>query len=325
MIGVSPAYFVSRYGETFSPSDVAGGLAELAEMGYEAFQLEAYRMESLTEWARGGAQKVADVSRRYGMSATQFVAHFLLDAFGSSESLGEENTLESMQQVVRIVSEFPECDVITIPLGPFSSSILECRETVNIGAPKREPAGREWYGRQRARFVHKLRELVQLVERVGLRLALELLPGAFIAGTDGLLCLFAEIASPSLGFNFDTGHANACRENLSLIPAKLESRIFGTHLSDNFGAENAKLCPGDGGIGWDRVLSALFVSGYRGSFDVEIQCDAHVSRDAYGRAHRFIEAATQKLAGLAATGENGMDVVPENDENLNRVRKENDR
>ena len=96
-----------------------------------------------------------------------------------------------------------------------------------------------------------------MVEDAGRRMALEILPGAVVGGIDGFLRLCEHIGSDTLGLNFDTGHAWACKENLYLIPAKLGERILGTHLCDNFGGENLSLRPGAGSIDWPRLIAAL--------------------------------------------------------------------
>ena len=76
---------------------------------------------------------------------------------------------------------------------------------------------------------------------------------AEVGGIDGFLRLCEHIGTDTLGLNFDTGHARACKENLYLIPAKLGGRILGTHLCDNFGHENLSLRPGAGSIDWPRL------------------------------------------------------------------------
>ena len=78
MIGVSPAYFISRFGNGFTPRQVAGDLETLAKMGFEGFQLEVFHGERLAEWVSKGAFAVRDRSRGLGLRASQFVAHFML-------------------------------------------------------------------------------------------------------------------------------------------------------------------------------------------------------------------------------------------------------
>ena len=120
-------------------------------------------------------------------------------------------------------------------------------------------------------------------------MALEILPGAIVGGIDGFLRLCEHLGSDTLGFNFDTGHAWACKENLYLIPAKLGSRILGTHLCDNFGHENLSLRPGAGSIDWPWLIAALEACGYKGPWDIEIICEPEDTAIEYGTGCKFIE------------------------------------
>jgi sugar phosphate isomerase/epimerase len=129
-----------------------------------------------------------------------------------------------------------------------------------------------------------------MVEGAGRRMALEILPGAVVGGIDGFLRLCEHIGSDTLGLNFDTGHAWACKENLYLIPAKLGPRILGTHLCDNFGGENLSLRPGAGSIDWPRLLAALKGCGYPGPWDIEIVCPPQSVADEYEKGLTFIGA-----------------------------------
>ena len=58
MVGLSPAYFISRFTDEFTPSDVARGLADISGMGFSGFQLEVYHRKNLKLWLEGGAQQV---------------------------------------------------------------------------------------------------------------------------------------------------------------------------------------------------------------------------------------------------------------------------
>jgi len=110
-----------------------------------------------------------------------------------------------------------------------------------------------------------------------------------VGGIDGFLRLCEHLGSDTLGFNFDTGHAWACKENLYLIPAKLGPRILGTHLCDNFGNENLSLRPGAGSIDWSRLIAALKACGYKGPWDIEIICKPEDAEIEYGTGRKFIE------------------------------------
>jgi sugar phosphate isomerase/epimerase len=281
MLGVSPAYFISRCGNRFTPEDVAGGLGQLAQMGFQGFQLEVFHADTLADWAHRGAALVCSRSAELGLGPTQFVAHFMLEAFADPQSLRSDAAIEQMKTVLDIVERFAGCRVVTVPLPAF--------------APPPAPTVddfRKFFERCR----EKVSDLAALVEGAGRRMALEILPGAVVGGIDGFLHLCAHIGSDTLGFNLDTGHAWAAKENLYLIPAKLGPRILGTHLCDNFGNENLSLRPGAGSIDWPRLVRTLKGCGYTGSWDIEIICKPEDAADEYGKGLKFIEALVQQEA-----------------------------
>ena len=275
VIGVSPAYFISRYSDRFTPAEVADGLAAVAELGCKSFQLEVYHREMLGEWLNGGAQLVRQRSMDLDLAATQFVAHFMMDAFADIKSLNSSSELEDLQIVLEIVSRFNECRTITVPMGSFDPD---------------PPSSTEDYRILFEHYVEKIGRLLEWVEKTGRRMALEIMPWAFIGGIDGFLRLCEQLGTDSLGLNFDTGHAWAAKENLYLIPAKLGKRILGTHLCDNFGHENLSLRPGTGSIDWPRIINALRAAEYTGSYDLEIICRPEEVQREYQQAYTFINS-----------------------------------
>jgi sugar phosphate isomerase/epimerase len=274
MIGVSPAYFVSRFSNRFSFDDVAAGLEDLPALGFFGFQLEVFHRENLAPWARTGAADIRRKSSDVGLKAHQLVAHFMLADFADRQSLISNAAIEQMKVVLEMVDRFDECRVITVPLPAFDN---------------RSSSRRDDYFFLFERCAGKVSRLLAMVEDAGRRMALEVLPGAIVGGIDGFLWLCEHLGSDTLGFNFDTGHAWACKENLYLIPAKLGPRILGTHLCDNFGNENLSLRPGAGSIDWSRLIAALKACGYKGPWDIEIICKPEDAEIEYGTGRKFIE------------------------------------
>jgi len=273
--GVSPAYFISRYTDRFTPSDVCEGLAEIAELGFQQFQLEVFHVENLADWVNGGSQQVRRCSDGFGLQPSQFVAHFMLNAFSSAAGVMSDSGLVEIDSVLQIVDRFEDCSIVTIPLGVFDSE--------GIVNPDN-------YIALFNRCVEKIGQLHEQVKRAGRRLALEIMPSAVIGGIDGFMRLCDQLKTDTLGLNFDTGHAWAAKENLYMIPAKLNGQILGTHFCDNFGHENLSLRPGAGSIDWPGIIDGLRTSGYEGSFDIEIICPPEAVRQEYGQGRAYIEA-----------------------------------
>lgn len=271
MFGVSPAYFISRFGDRFQPAQVAGCLEDIKAIGYDAYQLEVYHPETLDAWVNEGTARVVAAGERVGLVPSQFVAHFLLHGFRSPQSIADDFGLEEMERVVRMLESAPQCKVITVPLPGFET-----------------PSGGFDYAETFERCVRKLGRMAETAKRSGYVVGLEILPGAIVSGTDGFVRLLDALPDSGIGYNFDTGHAWAQKEPVEMIPLKLGKRITGTHLCDNDGGVNHSLGPGRGSINWDRTIGAIVASGYKGSWDVEIKCDPSEVEGEYRAALEYV-------------------------------------
>ncbi len=277
MSGVSPAYFISRFTDRFTPEQVASSLRDLKAGGFDAFQLEVYHDDTLPAWLGGGADRVLAASRDQNLAASQFVAHFLLEAFRTPDRIRSEYGRDEIRKVIDIVSRFDECRLVTVPLPA-------------LGFDRGELENRAAWDALYGRTVEKIAAMLETVTGAGMRMALEIMPGSIAYGTMGFLDIRDRIGSAELGYNFDTGHALARKENVLAIPAMLQGMIFGTHLCDNFGNENLSLRPGEGAIDWNRLIPSLEAAGYRGSWDIEIVCPADTADAVYRSGRQFIES-----------------------------------
>jgi sugar phosphate isomerase/epimerase len=254
---------------------VSEGLIEIAELGFQQFQLEVFHAETLADWINSGSLQVRQRSGDLGLRPSQFVAHFMLNAFSNTASVMSDAAFTEIDSVLEIVERFEDCSIVTIPLGAFDAQQIVRRDDY-----------RALYNR----CVEKIGRLLERVEESGRRLALEIMPSAVIGGIDGFMRLCEQLGKDSLGLNFDTGHAWDAKENINMIPAKLNGQILGTHICDNFGHENLSLRPGAGSIDWSEIISGLRASGYNGSFDIEIICTPEAVRQEYSESRAFIEA-----------------------------------
>jgi sugar phosphate isomerase/epimerase len=262
MFGVSPAFVLSLHGHDFSVDDFCEALPRIGRLGFTAYQPEVFHASALPEWARG-AHRVHRVAETLGLVPSQFVAHFMLEWFANPERLDPCGGFDELKTVVDVVHVFSPCRVLTIPAGQFR---------VEWGSPT-ATSDAAWREMQQ-RLIEKIRRYLEVVSCAGLKLAFEVMPFSVIGGIRRFLDLCAQIGSPDLGLNFDTGHAWACREMVPLLPFELHGRIFGTHLGDNRSTENVKMPLGQGTIPWGPLLRNLHAAGYRGSLDIEIGCPA---------------------------------------------------
>lgn len=282
MIGVSPAFMISRYGPGGSTGDFCEGLQLVKEIGFSAYQPEIFDRTALPEWVQG-ARSVQRTAGDLGLVPTQFVAHFMLEEFSNAEKLNPRSGIDELNQVLDIMQIFPSCRVLTIPASTFS---------VNWDSPGVMDS--RWWQEVHQRLVEKIGRYVEVVAGAGLRLAFELLPFSIFGGISRFLALCDEIGSPDLGLNFDTGNAWACREWVPVLPFELRGRIFGTHLGDNTSTENVKLAPGKGTIPWRPLLENLASAGYDGSWDIEIGCRPDQVRQEYGFGLNYLRSLAIK-------------------------------
>lgn len=276
MYGVSPAYFISACGDGFTPIDVAVKLPGLSALGFDAYQLEVFHPETLRAWTDHGIDSVVAVGRDHGLEPSQFVGHFLLHAFGSEEAIRSELGIDDLSRVVEALVRI-DCRIVTVAIPQLSGD-----------------GEADFAGLYNA-FAEKIARMESIVGGAGFTMALEILPGAIIGGSDGFLRLCRTIGSESLAYNFDTGHAWAQKEPVSLIPSKLRGRITGTHICDNDGGVNLSLPPGDGTIPWESTLGALARSGYRGSIDIEVKCNPEEVEGHYRRSLDYVRQVEERL------------------------------
>ncbi len=271
--GVSPAFFFSRHTTNYSADEFRSSLHAVRALGFAAFQPEIYKREKVAEWLSGGGVQIIGLAKELDLHVSQFVAHFLMHGFSSRARLADHSDLEVLQPVAEVAARFPGCGVLTIPVARFELD----------GTPVSHA---ELWERMR----DKVAACLAISRAAGLRLALEILPYSLLTNADGFLRLAAEIGSPDLGVNLDTGHAWSQREVMGLLPSKLHGRVFGVHLKDNNSDVNLPLAPGKGTIPWAPLLRGLRAAGYAGSWDIEIGCAPECVEAEYLEGFKFLRA-----------------------------------
>jgi sugar phosphate isomerase/epimerase len=274
MYGVSPAWFLSKYGEDFTCSQAAGSLQELKGLGFGCWQPEIFKAERLEEWENGGLGILKQKGEDLGLKPSQFVAHFLLHAFDSPASLDSDWGISQCEQLMTILCKWTEIPVITVPVPAFA--VPDHFEAAEY---------EKWY----EKFVLKIWKIAGLIEKSGRVCGLEVLPGALIGGSEGIVRLQMTEGLKNLCTNLDTGHFNASGEKLGMTLNRIGRSISGTHLCDNDGVVNLSLEPGAGSIDW-KVFKQWTQSGtYNGSWDIEIRCHKDEVDDRYRRGLAFMK------------------------------------
>ena len=146
-----------------------------------------------------------------------------------------------------------------------------------MGAPHitTEPGGPLAPGQSRSEaidlFVEGLKPLVEHAHDLGVMLLIEPEPHLLLETTDQYLEVAERIDAPSLGLNFDVGHAYCVSEDIPRAIAKLAPHIRHYHFEDIAASRvHHHLIPGEGAIDFASVFEAIRETGYDGWLTVEL-------------------------------------------------------
>jgi sugar phosphate isomerase/epimerase len=170
-----------------------------------------------------------------------------------------------------------------------------------LGAPHitTEPGGPLAPGQSRQQaidlFVEVLEPLAQQAHHLGILLLIEPEPGLLLETTDQYLEVAERLNAPSIGLNFDVGHAYCVGEDLPSAIAKLAPHIRHYHVEDIAASRvHHHLVPGTGAIDFAAVVAEIRRTGYNGWLTVELypfldDPDA-AARSAWEVLHPLVEA-----------------------------------
>jgi sugar phosphate isomerase/epimerase len=146
-----------------------------------------------------------------------------------------------------------------------------------LGAPHitTEPGGPLAVGQSRSQaidlFVEVLKPLADHASSLGIMLLIEPEPGLLLETTDQYLEVAERLNAPSIGLNFDVGHAFCVSEDLPRSIAKLAPHIRHYHVEDIAATRvHHHLVPGTGAIDFAEVVAAIRTTGYDGWLTVEL-------------------------------------------------------
>jgi len=146
-----------------------------------------------------------------------------------------------------------------------------------LGAPHitTEPGGPLAPGQSRREaidlFVEVLKPLAEHAESLGVMLLIEPEPGLLLETTDQYLEVAQRLNAPSIGLNFDVGHAFCVSEDLPRSIAKLAPHIRHYHVEDIAATRvHHHLVPGTGAIDFAEVVAAIRATGYDDWLTVEL-------------------------------------------------------
>ncbi len=263
MIGVSPAFYLSKYGTHFKLSHLLESMTLIKEQGFENLQLEIFHPEQLEEWTDESCRKLKEHSRESGIGFSQFCAHFLLASFNSPESLRTDWGYKEADFLGERLAEFGLTKTVTIPVAAFSG---------NPGDSEMQDL-----------FHKKIEVYRDIFTMRDISLALEPQPGSLCADLS-----FLERHS-GVGLNLDPGHLLCSGIDPFSLDCSVLSRVISTHLCENDGKENLSSAPGTHDYPWEKLMGNLQSCGYPGSYDLEIICPSESVGEIYGEAKFFLK------------------------------------
>jgi len=146
-----------------------------------------------------------------------------------------------------------------------------------LGAPHitTEPGGPIAPGQTRQQaidlFVEVLKPLAEHAHDEGVLLLIEPEPGLLVETTDQYLEVAERVDAPSIGLNFDVGHAFCVSEDLPKAIARMAPHTRHYHLEDIAATRvHHHLVPGMGVIDFAEVVAAIRRTGYDGWLTVEL-------------------------------------------------------
>jgi len=176
-------------------------------------------------------------------------------------SLDEEERENSLELIKKSMEFCTEVEGGIVIIHPYSTEISGDDQS---------------YLRAKNKTKDSLYTLVTLAEELGIRLAVENLPGiggwSFGIEVSKLSKLVSKINNPHLGLCLDTGHVFVGRESVSLSKDVLAcgKDLVALHIQDTDGKKDRHWLPGEGIIDWARFLKDLIFVDYRGALTLEI-------------------------------------------------------
>ena len=253
--------------------------ARIAEIGYEGLELMA---DVPHAWPagllEGPKQGIRDAMARNGLRFSNVNA-FMMNAIADHrQPYWYPSFIE------------PDEGYRRVRIDHTKRALSLCAE---LGAPHitTEPGGPIAPGQTRAQamdlFVEALKPLAEHAENCGVLLLVEPEPGLLIETTEEYLEVAERVNAPSIGLNFDVGHAFCMGEDLTEQIARMARHTRHYHLEDIAATRvHHHMIPGLGAIDFPAVVNAIRDTGYDGWLTVELYPNVD---DPDGAARRAFE------------------------------------
>jgi sugar phosphate isomerase/epimerase len=235
----------------------------ISEFGYEGLELLADVPHAwpagLLEDDKRGILMAMERSRLAFSNINAFMMNAVYDrrqpywhpSFIEPEPNYRRVRIDHTERALRLCAELGAPHITTEPGGPLAP-----------GQPRQEAIDL---------FVEVLKPLADLAFDLSVMLLIEPEPGLLLETTDQYLEVAERLSAPSIGLNFDVGHAFCVREDLPRAIKKLAPHIRHYHVEDIAASRvHHHLVPGTGAIDFAEVIRAIRATGYDGWLTVEL-------------------------------------------------------
>jgi sugar phosphate isomerase/epimerase len=137
---------------------------------------------------------------------------------------------------------------------------------IHLGAPAKYASAAD---NSRAAASRSVEEICKVVEPLGARLALEVIPNDLSSASALITLIDRDFDGSSVGICLDFGHAHLMGDVADAIELAAEHLIT-THVHDNRGREDDHLVPYQGTIDWPAALVNMQKIGYDGTYLLEL-------------------------------------------------------
>ena len=251
--------------------------ARIAALGYEGLELMADVPHAWPAYMlEGPKQGIRDAMARNNLAFSNVNAfmmhavddhrqHFWHPSFLEPDANYRRVRIDHTRRALSLCAELGAPHITTEPGGPIDPSQTR-QQAIDL-------------------FVEALKPLAEHADKLGVGLLVEPEPDLLAETTDQYLEIAERVNAPSIGLNFDVGHAYCMSEDIPRQIAKLAKHIKHYHFEDIAPTRvHHHLIPGLGAIDFAEVVAAIKKSGYDGWITVELYPNVDDPDGAAGRA-----------------------------------------
>ena len=261
--------------------------ARIAALGYEGLELMADVPHAWPAYMLEGPKRaIRDAMEKNGLTFSNVNAfmmhavddhrqHFWYPSFIEPDPNYRRVRIDHTRKALSLCAELGAPHITTEPGGPIDPSQTR-QQAIDL-------------------FVEALKPLAEHAEKLGVGLLIEPEPDLLAETTDQYIEIAERVNAPSIGLNFDVGHAFCMSEDIPAQIAKLAPHIKHYHFEDIAATRvHHHMVPGLGAINFAEVIAAIKKSGYDGWITVELYPNID---DPDGAARRAIEVLRPLVKG----------------------------